>query len=168
MAGGQQETETDDLVECIDYLGGTKWLPKRGLRFRPSVYAVVRHGGRLLVVTGRRNGRYFLPGGGVELGERIESALRREVKEETGIAVAVGDLLGVEESFYYYGPHDVSCHGILFFYRCMPRTFDLLSDEQVDDAWDGNPHWVDVPTLKAEDFQGHGETIIEMVARIAP
>lgn len=63
-----------------------------------AVGAVVRDPeGRLLVV--RRGqppaeGRWTLPGGRVEPGERVHEAVRREVAEETGLDVEVGDLVG--------------------------------------------------------------------------
>jgi 8-oxo-dGTP diphosphatase len=53
--------------------------------------------GRLLVVQ-RANeparGRWSLPGGRVEPGETDVAALVREVREETGLSVAVGRLVG--------------------------------------------------------------------------
>lgn len=53
--------------------------------------------GRLLVI--RRGhppdeGRWTLPGGRVEAGESDAAALRRELAEETGLDVAVGELAG--------------------------------------------------------------------------
>lgn len=66
---------------------------------RPEVCvgAVVVGGGRLLVVQRGRppgEGRWSLPGGRVERGETLAAALRREVAEETGLAVEPGELFG--------------------------------------------------------------------------
>lgn len=67
---------------------------------RIAVDAVVEHVGQLLLIEydDARLGRHWgLPGGGVEPGERIHDAVRREVLEETGAQVVVGRLLLVNE-----------------------------------------------------------------------
>lgn len=46
--------------------------------------------------------QWTLPGGGVELHERVEDGVVREVLEETGYDVVLGDLLGVDT--YMLGP----------------------------------------------------------------
>jgi 8-oxo-dGTP diphosphatase len=40
-------------------------------------------------------GQYALPGGGVEIGESVEQACQREMKEETGMDVSYLRLIGV-------------------------------------------------------------------------
>lgn len=46
---------------------------------------------------------YTLIGGGVELGEELEEALRREVREETGMSIENPRLVFVEEAGVPYG-----------------------------------------------------------------
>lgn len=59
---------------------------------RVRVAAVILIGGKLLLVRQRKGGEpyYLLPGGGVNRGETLEQALRREVREETGLECSVG------------------------------------------------------------------------------
>jgi 8-oxo-dGTP pyrophosphatase MutT (NUDIX family) len=67
---------------------------------RISAGALVEHQGRLLLVHHLRPGRYdfwVAPGGGVKGDETLEAAAAREVQEETGLQVAVGKLLYVED-----------------------------------------------------------------------
>lgn len=60
-----------------------------------------------------RTGSYKLPGGGVDAGESIEEALKREIQEETGYDSHGHIYLGViEEKRYFCGMHQVS-HGYL-------------------------------------------------------
>jgi 8-oxo-dGTP diphosphatase len=73
--------------------------------------------GRLLLV--RRGhepyaGTWSLPSGRAEPGEQLAATAAREVAEETGLAVEVGDLLGVvyrqdPTGTYRYEIHDFAC-----------------------------------------------------------
>ena len=60
---------------------------------------IVRDGSILMVRRGREpaRGLWSIPGGRLERGESIADAVRREVREETGLDVEVGGLLGVFE-----------------------------------------------------------------------
>jgi 8-oxo-dGTP pyrophosphatase MutT (NUDIX family) len=69
---------------------------ERALGVRPSVSAVIRdRRGRLLLQQRSDGGQWGLPGGSVEIGESVHDAIVREVREETGLAVSVGRLVGV-------------------------------------------------------------------------
>jgi 8-oxo-dGTP diphosphatase len=58
---------------------------------------VSNHEGKILLMLHPKRGWEF-PGGQVEVGEDIISALIREIKEETGIDVAVKKLVGVYQN----------------------------------------------------------------------
>ena len=65
-------------------------------RLRPGAAAVVFDAqGRLLLQRRGDNGRWGLPGGGVEVGETVAAACVREVKEETGYDIEIVRLVGV-------------------------------------------------------------------------
>ena len=51
---------------------------------RPGAYALIADETGRVAVIRNEHGRYFLPGGGIEPGESLELALRREVLEECG------------------------------------------------------------------------------------
>ena len=71
-----------------------------------AVGAVIVEAGRLLLVERAHPpgaGRWAVPGGQVEPGESLVSAVQREVREETGLEVEVGDVAWVGDSI---GPGD--------------------------------------------------------------
>lgn len=66
---------------------------------RLAAYAVITDdGGRVLLALWNEGSRrqWTMPGGGVELHESVQEGVVREVKEETGYDVALGELLGVD------------------------------------------------------------------------
>ena len=71
------------------------------LLVRTCAYAVVAgEAGRIAAVLD--GGKFFLPGGAIEAGESPEDAVHREVAEELGCAVRLGECLGdtVQYSLY--------------------------------------------------------------------
>jgi mutator protein MutT len=74
--------------------GSVSAAPKIG------VGAIVVNEGALLMVRRAKDpyaGYWSVPGGTLEAGEYLSDAVRREVLEETGIEIEVGDLLGILE-----------------------------------------------------------------------
>lgn len=75
--------------------------------------------GRVLLI--REHDRWQTPGGEVEAGEDHETALRREVEEETGLLVDPGDLVAVTENRYR---HDGAERAFAFAHYTADRTGD--------------------------------------------
>ena len=73
---------------------------------------------------------WIFPGGGVEFGETIEEAAKREIREEIGIDVNIKDFLGFKEiirpNFDY--------HTVIFFFIAETLSNDISRIDNVLDA----------------------------------
>jgi len=71
--------------------------------------------------------KHTVPGGHIELGELAEDAIRREVKEETGLEVDVVKLLLVQQAVYpkFYCKHE---HFVFMDYLCRTKDSTVRLD----------------------------------------
>ncbi len=84
----------DDPGRLLDSTG--KRLERMPDFIRPGTNAIIFNElGEVLLELRSDNGFWGLPGGGLEVGESVEQAVKREVLEETGLRVSLKRLVGV-------------------------------------------------------------------------
>lgn len=90
--------------------------------------AVVRTDGRVLAIQRADNGHWELPGGVLELDESPQAGACREILEETGVRVEVGDLTGVYKNMLR--------HVVALVFKCRPiGGVERTSAESLSIAW---------------------------------
>lgn len=121
---------------------------------RQAVRAIVLHDNQLLTMQRTKFGRqYFtLIGGGVEPGEELEGALRRELREETSMAVGSVRLVFIEDAGEHYGVQYI----FLCEYLGGDPVLSETSEEAIESALGQNvyqPRWLPLAELSQVNFR---------------
>lgn len=117
-----------------------------------GVGAVIIDGGRVLLVrrdTEPLRGEWSVPGGMLELGEKLRDGVRREVLEETGLVVEPGEVLEVFDSIFADVQGRTEYHYVLIDYLCRPISGESRPGTDVSDV-----RWVsenDLPGMRLRD-----------------
>jgi nucleoside triphosphatase len=103
----------------------------------PTVGAFIfnNKGELLLLESHKWPGRYVVPGGHVELGERLEEAVVREAKEETGLDIFEIEFINFQQ-FIYDPAFWKKRHFIFFDFACQTDSTTVqLNDEAEGFIW---------------------------------
>jgi ADP-ribose pyrophosphatase YjhB (NUDIX family) len=132
-----------------------------------GVGGVIVKDGRAIVIK-RANepykGQWSIPGGRVELGESLIDAVRREMREETGLHVSVGPVIEVFERIQRVDqparesashPGGVQYHFVIIDYLCMCDDGALCAGDDADDA-----RWVTSEELDQYDIRESAKAVI--------
>ncbi|MGO9232483.1 MAG: NUDIX hydrolase [Bryobacteraceae bacterium] len=123
--------------------------PKRPI---VGVGALIFRRGRILMAQRGKQpmkGWWSLPGGAVEAGESLDAAVRREVREETGLAVKPVKVFEVFERILRDASGAPEYHYVLIDYICRVTGGDLRAGDDVCRV-----EWVrlrDLPELEITD-----------------
>jgi 8-oxo-dGTP diphosphatase len=107
-----------------------------------GVGAVIVKDGRVVIVKRRfapRQGDWSLPGGRVHLGEPLVDALRREIREETSLEIAIGPIVEVVDRIHRDGDR-VQYHFVIVDYLCICTGGELCAGDDAEDAAWVLPH----------------------------
>lgn len=74
-----------------------------------------------------RKGEWSIPGGKLELGETLAEGVRREVREETGLQVEVGELIEAFERVYRDAEGHVRFHFVILDFFCRASSTATLA-----------------------------------------
>ena len=107
-------------------------------------------------------GQWSLPGGGLEVGEKLEAGTAREVLEETGLVVDVGPVIEVFDRILVDDTGDVEYHFVLVDYLCRPRAGALAAGSDVADVALADPQ-----ALAAYDLTETARKVISKAMELA-
>src|SRR6202012_5478560 len=105
-----------------------------------AVSAAIFRDGRVLIVRRARApayGLYTLPGGGVELGETLEEAVIREVREETALEVAPIALAGYRQAIARDDTGRIERHFVILPFAARWIAGEISLNEELAEA-----HWL--------------------------
>jgi 8-oxo-dGTP diphosphatase len=104
-----------------------------------GVGAVVVRDGKALIIKRAhepRKGEWSLPGGLLELGESLQDAVRREIKEETSLDIEVGPVIETFDRVHRDDAGKIRYHFVIVDFVCWPDGGEAIPGSDAEGvAW---------------------------------
>jgi mutator protein MutT len=146
-------TERESMGRCY---------PQRPI---PAVGAVVAKGRDVLLVMRGKDpgyGQWSIPGGAIQVGETLEQAVIREIREEVGIRIAPVGLVEVLDRIVHDERGRVLYHYVLLDFVCLYRSGNLRAGSDVTKA-----RWVKDTSIAAYALPRETEAVIRKGLQMA-
>lgn len=125
-------------------------------RFNYRVCGIIIHDNKILAMHDQRSPYYYLPGGRVQLGETVEEAILREIKEELEIDAKIVRPLWFNQGFFTEDVSGEQFHEICVYFLMDISHTDLLSKGEQFVLNENNKRhtfeWLEFDRLKDEYF----------------
>lgn len=122
-------------------------------RFNLRVSALIINNECLLVMKDEYSPYFYIPGGRINLNEKAEDAIVREIKEELNINSTIDRLVYVGESFFNEDKQKEDYHEICFYYLMnIDKDAYIFNNEQFSSFENGtrklNFTWIPIHKLR--------------------
>jgi 8-oxo-dGTP diphosphatase len=123
-----------------------------------GVGAVVVRDGRALIIKRAhepRKGEWSLPGGLLELGESLQDAARREIKEETSLDVEVGPVIETFDRVHRDDQGRIRYHFVIVDFVCWPNSGEAMPGSDAEGV-----AWVTPDEIDVYQVNAHAKAVI--------
>lgn len=120
---------------------------------------ITNHRGEVVLIRrggSPRAGQWSIPGGKLEWGERVTDALLREIREETGLAIAIERLIDVVDLVTRDDMGDILHHYVLIDFKAVHAGGELIAGSDATEA-----RWVHPSSLDEYGLWAETRRIIE-------
>jgi ADP-ribose pyrophosphatase YjhB (NUDIX family) len=123
-----------------------------------GVGAVVVRDGKSLVIKRAhepRKGEWSLPGGLLELGESLQDAVRREIKEETSLDIDVGPIIETFDRVHHDDQGKIRYHFVIVDFLCWASGGDAVPGSDAEAV-----AWVTAAEIDDYGINAHAKAVI--------
>ena len=123
-----------------------------------GVGAVIVRDGRALIVRRAhepRRGEWSLPGGMLHLGESLPEAVRREVREETGLEIELGPIIETFDRIHHDDAGRVRYHFVIIDFVCWSPRGDAVAGSDAEAV-----AWVSADEIDGYGVNAHAKAVI--------